>query len=105
MSSRAEKVWAWLVLLTPTVESLLVSVWAHYFGRRFFLDDEWGPVSGAWWANLPYFLLLCLGLGIWWWDVPDWRDRIALGVLTSLGIAAANLIISLAGCAMTPIGN
>lgn len=90
----------WLVLLTPALELLLVSLWAGGPGRRFFADAELGPVVGAWFANLPVFFILCLGLGIWWWENPAWPERIGFGILVGLGIAVVNLTIAFAGCAL-----
>lgn len=98
------KAWRWLVLLTPSVELMVVNRFADRWGSYLFHGGEL-PGLGLLILNLPIALALSLALGIWHLSDHAWPKRIYAGLLFGLGIATVSAGIAFAGCSLGLAGS
>ena len=96
---KPQKVWQWLLLLTPSIELMFIPFVADRWGSYIFPHDEIPDVTLEL-LNLFAALSLSMILGVWQaWHCPNWSDRIATGFTSGIAIAIVNGTIAFAGCA------
>jgi hypothetical protein len=92
-------IWQWLLLVSPAVEILLMSLVADRWGMVLFPDHEIHELTFLF-NNLFVALALSLVLGLWLAGTfRRWPDRIGIGLVYGVCLAFLNGLIAFAGCA------
>lgn len=100
---KPNNLWQWLLLLTPSVELILVALipirWASYL-----LPHDEIPDLTLFIFNLPIAFALSMTLGVWIARSSAWADRLLTGFCFGLVIAVVNGMIAFAGCSLAVPG-
>lgn len=89
--------WQWLLVLTPAAEMIAVQIVADRWPAA--LVDKSDILGlGLVILNVMAVFVFSLALGIsWYWQSPDWADRLVKGGAVGLVIAVVNITLGTVG--------